>query len=53
VERVKGLAGHDVDEIACLVDFGVGEDLVLRSLENVARVRRTVTSPAAELIDQP
>jgi natural product biosynthesis luciferase-like monooxygenase protein len=43
-DRVTGLAGHDVDEIACLIDFGIAEAEVLRSLENVTRVQRTVTS---------
>ena len=51
-ERVKGLASYDVDEIACLIDFGVGEDLLLRSLENVVQLQRTVTSKPSALRDQ-
>lgn len=40
-DRVNDLAGHGVDEIACLIDFGVAEREVFRSLENVARMLRS------------
>ena len=45
-DRVHGMAGHGVDEIACLIDFGVAEREVFGSLENVARMQRAA-SPAA------
>ncbi len=37
VERVKGM---DVDEIACLIDFGVSIDDTLAGLEDLAELRR-------------
>ncbi|MHB1327790.1 MAG: MupA/Atu3671 family FMN-dependent luciferase-like monooxygenase, partial [Gemmatimonadales bacterium] len=37
VERVKGM---DVDEIACLIDFGVSIDDTLAGLEHLAELRR-------------
>jgi natural product biosynthesis luciferase-like monooxygenase protein len=36
VDRLKGI---DVDEVACLVDFGVAEDEVVAALEHLARAR--------------
>jgi natural product biosynthesis luciferase-like monooxygenase protein len=38
-ERGNDLARHGVDEIACLIDFGVPEEEVLRSLGNLTRVQ--------------
>ena len=37
VDRFKGMG---VDEIACLIDFGVDEDLVVRSLSHLNELRR-------------
>lgn len=37
VERVRGIG---VDEIACLIDFGVDEDKVLAGLEQLATLKR-------------
>lgn len=37
--RLRGLAAIDVDEVACLVDFGIPVDDVLRSLERMAELR--------------
>jgi natural product biosynthesis luciferase-like monooxygenase protein len=42
-ETARRLATLGVDEIACLIDFGVPKDAVLRSLEHVAELR---TEPA-------
>lgn len=43
---VRGLAAAGVDEIACLIDFGVAEDRVLGSLPHLAELReRTALSP--------
>lgn len=39
VETVDRLGGIGVDEIACLIDFGVPHDEVLRSLRHVAELR--------------
>jgi hypothetical protein len=36
---VNRLRGIGVDEIACLIDFGVPHDQVLRSLEYIAELR--------------
>jgi natural product biosynthesis luciferase-like monooxygenase protein len=36
IDRLKGV---DVDEVACLIDFGVAEDEVLAALEHLARAR--------------
>lgn len=40
VETVNRLRAIDVDEIACLIDFGVPHDDVLRSLPYIAELRR-------------
>jgi natural product biosynthesis luciferase-like monooxygenase protein len=40
VETVGRLSAIGVDEIACLIDFGVPHDEVFRSLEYVAELRR-------------
>ncbi|HYR12097.1 MAG TPA: MupA/Atu3671 family FMN-dependent luciferase-like monooxygenase, partial [Longimicrobium sp.] len=36
VDRLKGV---DVDEVACLIDFGVAEDEVIAALEHLAQAR--------------
>jgi natural product biosynthesis luciferase-like monooxygenase protein len=41
IELVRRLAELGVNEIACLVDFGVGTDTVLAHLPGLADVRRT------------
>lgn len=38
---VADLRAMGVDEVACLIDFGVPQDEVLRSLQHVADLRRT------------
>jgi natural product biosynthesis luciferase-like monooxygenase protein len=45
-DRVRGFSAIGVDEIACLVDFGVGEGDLLRSLENVDHLRSAFTDGA-------
>ena len=47
-ELVRALAAAGVDEIACLVDFGVAPDAVLESLTWVDRLRDAQESEAAE-----
>lgn len=49
---VDGLKGIGVNEIACLIDFGIDTDAVLESLPHLDRVRvecnRDVSTPAPE-----
>jgi natural product biosynthesis luciferase-like monooxygenase protein len=46
--RIETLKAKDIDEIACLVDFGVNPDLVLENLKNLDLVRKASSgaSPA-------
>jgi hypothetical protein len=44
VEIARGLAALGVDELACLVDFGIAPDTVLAALPALAEVMRTVNS---------
>ncbi|MBV9774302.1 MAG: LLM class flavin-dependent oxidoreductase, partial [Gemmatimonadetes bacterium] len=51
VEMVRRVRGAGVDEVACLVDFGVDEELVLAGLERlrgVMEASRSATAPPAE-----
>jgi natural product biosynthesis luciferase-like monooxygenase protein len=48
VERLKAIG---VDEIACLVDFGVDPETVLAHLEHLDRLRQRTSSPAAAASD--
>jgi natural product biosynthesis luciferase-like monooxygenase protein len=41
IDRIKGI---DVDEIACLIDFGVDDDVVLEHLEHLNGLRMMVSS---------
>ncbi len=46
VERLRGIG---VDEVACFIDFGVGEEAVLESLRHLARLKDdAVRSPAPD-----
>ncbi|WPN60176.1 non-ribosomal peptide synthetase [Pseudomonas sp. P9_31] len=40
VERARGLMNIGVNEFACLIDFGVGSEQVLHSLNHLDQVRR-------------
>jgi natural product biosynthesis luciferase-like monooxygenase protein len=42
VEMVDRLSAAGVDELACLIDFGVGADEVLAGLEHLAELKRLV-----------
>ena len=44
LQRARGLADLGVDEVACLIDFGVEADAVMSSLEHVAAIGRTFTA---------
>ena len=45
VERLKGMG---VDEVACLIDFGVDVDSVMESLEHLAVLKELSNQPATE-----
>ncbi len=45
-EMVDTLKEIGVDEVACLVDFGVDEDIVLASLDGLNRLRQLSNTPA-------
>ncbi len=45
VDRLKGIG---VDDVACLIDFGVAPDTVLAHLPYLDRLRRRVAAPRAE-----
>jgi alkanesulfonate monooxygenase SsuD/methylene tetrahydromethanopterin reductase-like flavin-dependent oxidoreductase (luciferase family) len=48
IETVQRLKAIGVDEIACLIDFGVESDSVLRSLEILDSVRERFTRKHSE-----
>ncbi|HVR97912.1 MAG TPA: MupA/Atu3671 family FMN-dependent luciferase-like monooxygenase, partial [Thermoanaerobaculia bacterium] len=48
LERVEGLREVGVDEVACLVDFGIGVDQVLASLQLLARLRERLRETPRE-----
>ncbi|MEC3975529.1 MupA/Atu3671 family FMN-dependent luciferase-like monooxygenase [Amycolatopsis sp. H20-H5] len=47
VETVGRLRGSGVDEIACLIDFGLPADKVLEGLEHLDTVRRRINTTGA------
>jgi natural product biosynthesis luciferase-like monooxygenase protein len=53
VAIVERLRAAGVDEIACLIDFGVPADQVLSSLEALAAVRRRVAGPRHDGSTEP
>ena len=46
------IKAHDVDEIACLIDFGVSADLVLDNLKHLSALRASVVGGAAASTEQ-
>ncbi|MDB4979261.1 MAG: Non-ribosomal peptide synthase [Myxococcales bacterium] len=48
---IDGLKGIGVDEVACLVDFGVASDTVLANLDSLNRLRELSAGGAA--VDEP
>jgi natural product biosynthesis luciferase-like monooxygenase protein len=50
VALVERLAELGVDELACLIDFGIAPDIVLKNLANLDRLRHE-SNPGAEPID--
>jgi natural product biosynthesis luciferase-like monooxygenase protein len=51
LDRVDQLKSIGVDEIACLIDFGVDEDTTLAHLQHLARVQRAAQPMVDESID--
>jgi natural product biosynthesis luciferase-like monooxygenase protein len=51
IEMARKVRAIDVDEIGCLVDFGIPEDLVLESLPLLNRVRATISAESAPVSD--
>jgi natural product biosynthesis luciferase-like monooxygenase protein len=49
VDFVRRLAAVGVDEIACLIDFGVDEDDVLASLDHLGELARLVAATPADV----
>ncbi|WP_328552166.1 MupA/Atu3671 family FMN-dependent luciferase-like monooxygenase [Streptomyces sp. NBC_00358] len=47
---VRELADAGVDEIACLIDFGVDDEQALAALDHVVTVRRLLTEASATLL---
>jgi natural product biosynthesis luciferase-like monooxygenase protein len=43
---IRSLSDLGVDEVACLIDFGVPDEIVLRNLPNLARLRDLAASRA-------
>jgi hypothetical protein len=48
---IRTLATAGVDEVACVIDFGVEHELVLESLPRLARVMELVTGQPDERSD--
>jgi acyl carrier protein len=49
VERLKAL---DVDDVACLIDFGIPKDRVIASLDLLAEVHQLANSAAEEEVEE-
>jgi hypothetical protein len=48
IEVVHGLTAIGVDEIACLIDFGVASEEVLRSLRHLGELRLRTVRPRTQ-----
>jgi natural product biosynthesis luciferase-like monooxygenase protein len=46
VGRIEQLRENDIDEVACLIDFGVDPELVLKHLNHLDTLRQAVSIPA-------
>lgn len=44
MEMLRSVYAADIDEVACLIDFGVAEDLVLEHLEDLSQLRQQCLS---------
>ncbi|MDH3686816.1 MAG: non-ribosomal peptide synthetase, partial [Myxococcales bacterium] len=49
-EMVDAVAAIDVDEIACLIDFGIPTDTILGSFKQLARLRAASSEPEAAAV---
>jgi len=45
VETIDKLKANDIDEVACLIDFGVSADVVLENLKHLDELREATTRP--------
>jgi len=45
LKTIAKLQANDIDEVACLIDFGVNTDLVLAGLKHLNELREAVSSP--------
>jgi natural product biosynthesis luciferase-like monooxygenase protein len=55
MEMIEKLKANDIDEVACLIDFGVSTDVVLDNLKNLNALRESVlpkTNADTEQSDQ-
>ena len=50
-KMVDGLKAHDVDEVACLIDFGIPVDAVLDNLPHLEELRAATSRPRAAVAD--
>jgi natural product biosynthesis luciferase-like monooxygenase protein len=50
---VRRLARIGIDEVACLIDFGVAEDRVLKSLEYLGELNRSCNAESAAQVPAP
>ncbi|HLF78080.1 MAG TPA: MupA/Atu3671 family FMN-dependent luciferase-like monooxygenase [Dehalococcoidia bacterium] len=48
LQTLEKVASIGVDEVACMADFGLGAEEVMRGLERLERVRQTWNAPAEE-----
>jgi hypothetical protein len=52
LETLAGLQAIGVDEIACLIDFGVAIDATLRSLEKLSDLERAYNAAAMPAVER-
>jgi natural product biosynthesis luciferase-like monooxygenase protein len=48
VKTIEKLRDHDVDEVACLIDFGVSPEVVLDHLQHLDALRQAVSNGSEE-----
>ncbi len=53
VATIETCRASGVDEVACLIDFGVDDDVVLQSLPLLGRVHDAIERRLAEVVDAP
>ena len=48
LQIIAKLRAHDIDEVACLIDFGVSSDVVLDNLKHLDSLRQRTSNVAAD-----